>query len=560
MRLRFLPFWAALCAVPCSTLPAAALAAAPVPIAAFANPDQYSHPRLSPDGKHIAITVRVPSGERPVPVVMVFALPGLKVDGAIRLPAFEAPLDYRWVNNSRLVVARGKELGSREQPVPTGELLATDIDGKRQEYLHGFRMFESSSRGNRYADDIAYGYIQDLPRELNGHVFVTSQLWDADRTMLYDIDSRNAVRKLLAEVPEQGLRFLIQHDGKPRFAYGTNEDSYAVLFRQDDAGAWKPTDVPGRRFEPIGFSADDSQFAAWYSKAGEAESLVRENLKSGERSVLYADPVADPEGLLYGPGHDLPFGAHAGVGVPHALYFEPDGENARLHKLLSQQFPDSWVSFESFSEDGKLLLFGVGSDRDPGSYYLYNKASGKADLLFSSMEGIEPEQMAERRPISFQTRDKHTIYGYLTVPRHPAGAKLPLILVPHGGPHGIKDDWFFDADAQFLASRGYAVLQVNFRGSGGRGPGFIHAGYRQWGGRIQDDLVDGVKWVVAQGEVDPNRMCVYGASFGGYSALMLAAREPDLFKCAVGYAGVYDLGQMAQTDEAKLSKRFQAEI
>jgi dipeptidyl aminopeptidase/acylaminoacyl peptidase len=118
---------------------------------------------------------------------------------------------------------------------------------------------------------------------------------------------------------------------------------------------------------------------------------------------------------------------------------------------------------------------------------------------------------------------------------------VPLVLMPHGGPFGISDHWYFDSDAQFLASRGYAVLQVNYRGSGGRGVDFKESGYRQWGGKIQDDLVDGVRWAIATGEVDGARMCVYGASFGGYSALMLAAREPTLFKCAVGYAGVYDL-------------------
>jgi dipeptidyl aminopeptidase/acylaminoacyl peptidase len=556
MRLRCILSCAVLLCAPCAAVPAAA--AAPVPIAAFANPDQYSRPRLAPDGRHIAITVRVPSGERPVPVVMVYALPGLKVDGAIRLPAFETPLDYRWVSNNRLVIARGKEFGSREAPLSTGELLATDIDGKRQEYLHGYRMFESSSRGNRYPDDIAFGYIEDVPRDLNGHVFVTSQLWEADRTMLYDIDSRNAARRLLADLPEQEASFLLQHDGTPRFADGSDEENKAVLFRRDDAsGAWNKVDTPGRRYRPFAFSADDSQFAAWYSKNGEPDALVRETLKTGERSVLYADKVAAPEGLLFGAKHDLPFGAFTGVGIPHAVYFDPGSEDARLHQALSQQFPGSVVKFESFSQDGHLLLFGVASDRDPGSYYLYDKSTGKADMLFSSMEGIDPDQMAERRPVSFPTRDGHTLFGYLTMPRHAAGTKVPLVLVPHGGPLGIKDDWFFDADAQFLASRGYAVLQVNFRGSAGRGPAFTRAGYRQYGGKIQDDLVDGVKWAVGQGEVDAGRMCVYGASFGGYSALMLAAREPALFKCAVGYAGLYDLEMWAGREEIRSNKRAQ---
>lgn len=561
MRPTTLLFCAALLAARLPVLAAPVSMGVPPPITAFTGEDQYSLPRLAPDGKHIAITVRMPAGERPVPVVMVYALPDLKVDGAIRLPAFEVPLEVRWVSNNRLVISRGMELGSREKPVSTGELLATDYDGKKQEYLHGYRMFQQSSRGNRYPSDEAYGYIEDVASSYNDHLFVTSRLWEADRTLLFDIDARSAVRKLLATLPVRGLGFLIQHDGKPRFAYGTDEDNYALLFRRDDAsGAWSRVEAKARRYAPIAFSADDTRFAALYSKAGEPDALVRENLATGERSTLYADPAAEPAGLLYGADGGLPFGARAGNGAARAVYFDENNEDARLHKLLSQQFPGSWVSFHSFSQDGKLLLFGVASDRDPGSYYLFDKNTGKADLLFSAMTGIDPERMAQRRPISFRTRDGQTLYGFLTMPQAAPGVKLPMVLLPHGGPHGVADDWFFDTDAQFLASRGYAVLQVNFRGSDGRGPDFEHAGYREWGGKIQDDLVDGVRWAIGDGRVDPKRICVVGASFGGYAALMLAAREPDMFHCAVGYAGVYDLNLLATTTEAKNDVRILAQI
>lgn len=170
----------------------------------------------------------------------------------------------------------------------------------------------------------------------------------------------------------------------------------------------------------------------------------------------------------------------------------------------------------------------------------------KADLLFSALERIDPAQMAPRQPISFTARDGLELHGYLTMP---VGAgKPPLVLLPHGGPHGPYDDWFYDNDAQFLASRGYAVLQVNFRGSGGRGESFLQAGFREWGGKIQDDLVDGVRWAIASGKVDGARVCAYGASFGGYSALMLAALQPEMFRCAVGYAGIYDLNLLSKPE------------
>jgi dipeptidyl aminopeptidase/acylaminoacyl peptidase len=152
--------------------------------------------------------------------------------------------------------------------------------------------------------------------------------------------------------------------------------------------------------------------------------------------------------------------------------------------------------------------------------------------------------MAERRPLRFKASDGAELEAILTVPRGQELANLPMVLLPHGGPHGVSDDWFFDDGAQFLASRGYLVLQVNYRGSGGRGHNFMTAGYLKWGTRIQQDLIDGVKWAEAEHYADPKRVCVYGASFGGYSAMMTAIRAPDLFKCAVGYAGIYDLKMM----------------
>ncbi|KFI06607.1 S9 family peptidase [Massilia sp. BSC265] len=544
----------------CATLLALHLpsfAAAPiVPISAFVDENKYTIPRLSPDGKQLAITVRVPSGERTVPVIMVYSLPDLKVTGGIRLPVHEVPLDYDWVSNARLVIARGFEQGSRTTLLNHGELLASDIDGKNQVYLHGYRMPRTMVRGGRHPDDHATGVVEGVAREYNNHVFVSSQLWEADRTLLYDINTQNNARKLIAELPMKELNFLVQNDGRPRFAFGVDADFHAVVFRNNEAkGAWDKITGMGSRYTPLAFSPDDSRFAALYSKTGEPESLVVEDARSGERKTLYADPVAMPL-RLYGGRGGLPFGAASSVGIPRASYFDDASEDARLHKLLSDQFPGNFVNFESASRDGQTMLFSVRSDRDPGSYYLFDRKSGKADLLFTSMEAIEPDQMAERRPVGYRARDGLEIHGYLTMPRRAAGAKLPLILIPHGGPHGVYDNWFFDTDAQFLASRGYAVLQLNFRGSGGRGPSFRDAGYRQWSGKIQDDLVDGVKWTIAQGDIDPRRICVYGASFGAYSAMMLAAREPGMFRCAVGYAGVYDLNLLTKTDEAVLDRRI----
>ncbi len=555
MRLKLLILAAHLLAASLPSL-VQAQAAPKVPLSAFVHEDQYSHPRLSPDGKHIAITVRIPSGDRFIPVVMFYSLPDLKRVGAIRMPAFELPLDYLWVSNDRLVITKGKELGSREKPVATGEVLAVNVDGSKQEYIFGYNMFQASKRGDRYGDDHAWGQIEALPRPLNDHVFIASHTWTGSHSLLYDIDSTGAARKLIADLPSPDLDFVFQADRTPRFAYGVGEDSYALLYRYDEGTArWNLlTEKNGRRYAPITFRPDDKSFIVKMSPKGGPDELVEEDVKTGARTVLFADRDASVDTLQPGARAGMPTGVTAGVGIPRVHYFDPASDDAKLHKTLSDAFPGSVVTFINFTEDGKTLLFGVASDRDPGSYYLFNRSSGKADLLFSSMDSIEPDDMRPRTPISFKTRDGVTLYGFITMPAHAAGAKVPLVLMPHGGPHGPYDSWFFDGDAQFLASRGYAVLQVNFRGSGGRGVNFEHAGYRQWGAKIMDDLSDGLKWAVNQPDVDGKRVCAYGASFGGYAAMMMAAREPDLIKCAVGYAGVYDLNLIVNGDQARRNK------
>lgn len=531
-------------------------AAPRIPLSAFVNEEQFYNPHLSPDGKHLAVTVRVPNGDRFVPVVTFYSLPDLKLVGQVGMAAFDVPVSYHWVSNTRLIINKGKELGSREKPVSTGEVLATELDGSKQEYLYGFRMFQASSRGDRYGSDYGHGNVAYLPRSLNNHFYLTSHSWEGNRSMLYDIDAKNATRKLLADLPERYLDFLVQQDGTPRFAVGTAESSYLAIYRYNDAtGNWdKPAAKLGRRYSPRAFSADDTEFAVVHSADGGPDHLIKENLATGARVTMFADPRGSVDHLMYGAKRGLPFGATSAVGIPSVHYFDPGSDDAKLHKALSAQFPDSFVNFVDFTSDGNTLLFSVFSDRDPGSVYLYNRLTNKADLLYSGMSNIDPDDMTERRPVAFKARDGLDLYGYITMPRHAAGAKLPMVLLPHGGPHGPHDSWAFDPDAQFLASRGYAVLQVNFRGSGGRGDNFERAGYRQWGAKVQDDLIDGVRWAIAQGEVDGNRVCTYGVSFGGYSALMLAAREPAMFKCAIGYAGIYDLNFLYTEDSTRRQK------
>ncbi|WP_374581800.1 alpha/beta hydrolase family protein [Pseudoduganella sp.] len=553
--MRYLTLAACLAALPCfaqntpvPTTPAQ------IPAATFAARDQFYNPNMSPDGKHLAVTIRMPIGKRLVPTINVFSLPDMKLESTVRMDGFEVPSYYDWVSNTRLAVGKALLVGSREAPQSTGEVMAMEFDGSKQQYVFGYDMFRYS---HAHHDDQAFGYVSGTPWPQNNHILLTSHPWRTERTILIDIDTvKNSSRKERASLPYKDLSFVSQPDGSPRFAYGVRDDTSFFLLRSDDGSKWNEVEQEkiGDYLRPIRISADNSEFTAWHAKNGQPASVVKENLATGERRVLAHDPngsLALMSGVLRGQ----PIAVMSTIGKPQVSYFDDKSPEALLHKSLSEQFPGSIVNFVDFTTDGSKLIFSVSSDRDPGVYYLYDRASNKADLLLVSMEGIEPALMAERRPISFKARDGLQLHGYLTMPKHAPQQKVPLVLIPHGGPHGPYDEWFFDSDAQFLASRGYAVLQVNFRGSGGRGKAFETSGYRQWGGKIMDDLVDGVKWVSTQGEVDGNRACVFGASFGGYAALMLAAREPNLFKCAIGYAGVYDLPYIYKEDKSTTSRR-----
>src|SRR5690606_10651105 len=175
-------------------------------------------------------------------------------------------------------------------------------------------------------------------------------------------------------------------------------------------------------------------------------------------------------------------------------------------------------------------------------------ARANAELIVVRDRQVDSARMAPMKPIGFTARDGLAIHGFLTVPREAGGRPPPMVVMPHGGPFGIFDRWGFDRDAQLLAAAGYAVLQVNFRGSGNYGRAFKQAGAQQWGRAMQDDVTDATLWAITQGHADPERICIYGASYGAYAALMGVVREPGLYRCAIGYVGVYDLPPMVKDD------------
>jgi dipeptidyl aminopeptidase/acylaminoacyl peptidase len=536
----------------CLLMPVAAAAGDPVPVEAFAHHGGYSMPRLSPDGKYLAVAAEQ-GGDH---AVLIFRLDDMShTKSLLRLPAHQLPSDIQWVGPERLVVELAKFFGSLDRPVSLGEILSTDVDGKRIAPMFS-REWGLAGRGGRdFSPDEGYATVAGLPAKANDHFYMQTYMWDDEKnTWLYDVNATNGVRHLIGQINVGNMDFTVDPDGHVRYAQGVDLYNHYVVYRMQN-GQWAQlaNGDNDTRFSPIAFSQDNQHLYALLSTKGGPSSLVQTTADGSQTKLLAKDDFSSI-GHVQWSAQGMPVAVAPDTGMPTATVLDASQPLAQIYQGIGQKFPGQFVDFSSFSEDGSILVFEVSSDRNPGSYYLFDRPHMKIVKLFDEKAAIDPDKMGQRVSMHFTASDGTPLEAILTVPNGASMNNLPMVLMPHGGPVGVQDTWFFDEDAQFLASRGYLVLQINFRGSSGRGPGFIEAGYGKWGTRIQQDLIDGVKWAETQHYADAKRVCVFGGSFGGYSAMMTVIRAPDVFKCAIGYAGIYDLAMMYDKGDIKDGK------
>lgn len=265
------------------------------------------------------------------------------------------------------------------------------------------------------------------------------------------------------------------------------------------------------------------------------------DMRTLARTPLLQDPVVDPDAIIYDVDGRTPVGARYMDDGIRLRFFDEASPMARRYRMLERALPGVGVEITSATADGRLALVRTWSDRDAGQYLLFDTDARTAKGVFARLAWFAPDKLASTRKIQLEARDGLALHGYLTRPQGAGDAPLPMVVMPHGGPFGIHDAWGFDLDTQLLAAAGYAVMRLNYRGSGNYGRSYQSMGAQEWGGTMQDDLTDATRWAIAQGLADPGRICIAGASYGGYAALMGVAKEPDLYRCAVGYVGVYDL-------------------
>lgn len=518
---------------------------AQVDVSPFVANGTYGTIKISPTGEFYAATMRLVDRT----VLVIIRRSDKQMTARVSGVAHSDIDDFRWVNDERVVVSMAEKFGSLDQPLATGELHAVNADGSGGQLLVG----HSDPKLGPWAERIGilenYSFahmVDDLADDARGILIGVAQLGSVTPwTRIERLDVYNGRRRLVARAPLERARFVTDGEGAVRFARGfANDNTSKLYYRDGNQEQWRllhDQAQSGHDEIPLGFSADGK--AAYLRVEHEAgpDSIVALDLASAKRKEVLRDAVVDPYEIQYDQDR-VPVGASFMRGQLRTVFFDEQGKRAKLQRMLEKAFPDSAVRITSSTRDGGLSVLGVSSDRDAGAFYLFDHQSKAAHFIFNIRDGIDPAQMGTSKSIEFKSRDGLELYGHLTLPKDaPDKAPLPMVLLPHGGPFGVFDEWEFDTDTQLLASAGYAVLRVNFRGSGNFGHAFEVSGAREWGGRMQDDLSDATRWAIEQRIADPKRICIVGASYGAYAALMGLVREPDLYRCAVGYAGVYDL-------------------
>lgn len=528
------------------------------PLRHFAEFSTWSSIKISPDGSHLAGIVDTDSGLGGSKLMVIDTktmenLHQISIGGSGFIGSFV------WANNERLIAWEAVKSGIQEIPFSTGNIIAVNIDGTKKRWIYGAGK-KQQSHLRRFSSRVSASVAHKLPED-DRHVLMEVYTWgskDGAYTRLVKLNIYNGREISLGSSPIKNASLMVDPGGALRFAYGSDiddEEAWKVFERQGEN--WKllsRTDEYKGRLIPEAFVPNEEAILVLDNIDTDTEALYHYNLESGEKTLLYKHPYVDVGGiemdLIEGTGNTT--GYLAGVWVePDYKTFIPLSEESEYNRMLlalQAQFPEHVVEITSETSakdlDRELAVVSVRSDKLPGMYLLFDKTNKKLSRIRQAHSYIDSSKMRPMEPYKITVRDGKTIYGYLTRPE--GKGPFPLIMHPHGGPYGPRDRWGFNPEVQMLASRGYAVLQVNFRGSGGYGKDFMYSAFQQWAGEMQDDLTDSVRWAIDSGITEEGRVCIYGASYGGYSALMSAVKEPDLYACTAGYVGVYDLELMSK--------------
>jgi len=536
-------------------------AAAPpssVPVEAFSNLEDMNRPVISPDGTALAILVRNKAGRRQLAVIDTADL------SKVRIVASLAEFDVeraRWVNDKRLVFSLFDESESAIYQAGIG-LYAVDRDGENFRTLINFRG-ASSETGTIIKGRELKSWEYSLERTLADgsddivvlHWSYTAQ-YDVSGTVPQRLNTRTGTLSgmLKGRVPDAVWTWAIDSQGRARAGITQEAGESAVVAPEAD-GTWKER----ARFKAYGIEKSGYQLVDHVTSDGKVYALLATNDLAGGEGLFALDlasgkpeakPVLSAKGFDVNPtfiederAHKL-LGMHYKTDAAGTVWFDPalkalqEKVDARLPGLVNQIDPASCGC-------ASRVLVTSWSDHQPPLYFLYDRTDDTLIPIGASRPRIAPRQMADTDFVRIKARDGNELPVYVTKP-HGKGP-FPTVVLVHGGPWVRGWEWRWDADSQFLASRGFLVVKPEFRGSAGYGHALYANGIRQWGLAMQDDIADATQWAARQGLADPARICIAGASYGGYATLMGLVRDPQLYRCGIAWAAVSDINLMYST-------------
>lgn len=532
----------------------AAPAAEPVPINAFFDAPCYAEPRLSPSGKYLALRAGKP-GMREFLAVVDLATGEAKAVAGYQ----DADIGrFQWVNDNRLLY----DLIDRKLPLAAAEyangLFAVNRDGSdplqladrtglaRDAPETGSRLpgrlllpWNTYMLSQRGAQDSDYAYVQSVDFDTR------------DRARQVNLLRLNTVTGKSTRVtgPDGTHGWLLDQNGEPRIAITGVRDAATIEYLDPATKQWRVlvrdhAMVPGGSWvQPAGFGPDGTLYVA--ARAGKDTTALHSfDLAAGQ---------VDPEPLFNTPGFDFGGGLITTNTKLLGLRFATDADSEEwidpamkaIQRQVDKLLPGTinLLSVPRRAETPWLLVSSF-SDTIPATYLVYNSDSGELKKIGASHPAIDSRRMGHQQPVRYKTRDGLDMFALLTLPAGGRRTGLPLVVLVHGGPGARGSTWGWAPESQFLASRGYAVLEPEFRGSAGFGAKHLMAGWKQWGLKMQDDVADGARWAIAHGFADPRRICIAGASYGGYATLMGLVNDPDLYQCGIDWLGVTDINLM----------------
>ena len=491
--------------------------------------DFFSHPekayfRLSDDGKTLGFMQPVAEGQGARRLnVFVQTLNGSLPVGEPRQLTHETARDistYYWKGDTTILYE--KDFGGDENT----HVVAVDlVSGKITDLTPG---------------KLRAGIQDELPDD-PGHILVSHNRRKAELFDVYRIDVRSGKEELVAQNTGDIIGWQTDHAGHVRMAARTEGLKSILLYRENEKSEFKPIITTGYKTEvgPAFFSADDKKFYAISNRGRDKKALVLiDPAKAGAEEVLFEHPDVDVGSVEWSRLHKKLTYAEFLTTKTERKFFDVDTE--KLFGRLADKLPGMQITLQAHNKAEDKFIVAAANDRTEGARYIYDAKANTLSKLAEINPKIPQDAMAPMKAIQYKSRDGLTINGYLTLPVGREAKHLPCIVNPHGGPWA-RDQWGYNPEVQFLANRGYCVLQMNFRGSTGYGRAFWEASFGQWGLKMQDDVSDGVKWLISQGIADPKRVGIYGGSYGGYATLAGVTYTPDLYAAAVDYVGVANL-------------------